>query len=97
MAAWAHAQRARRVSHGPCGVWGVIEAGVDLENASLQTRRQRSFPLELCHRAFDIKVQDAASTVESDKRHILNFIVGRRGDDLVLPSGRRCNECGRGS
>ena len=75
------------LTEGPTGqqsLDGVPSGGVDCGLATLQDRRQQSFPLDLIMRAFRIRVQDADTSEPSDKRHILNYMVGRRGDDLEL-------------
>jgi len=76
-------RKAVGLTEGPTGDQHSSD-GVDCGLATLQNRRQQSFPLDLIMRAFRIRVQDADTSEPSDKRHILNYMVGRRGDDLEL-------------
>ncbi len=54
-------------------------------SAACQTFRQSHFPVELIRRVSELHVQDTTATVSDDKRHILNYIAGRRGDALDQP------------
>ena len=73
------------LTDGPTGnSTGSGGGGVDCGLATLQNRRQQCFPLDLIMRAFRIRVQDAQTTEPKDRIHILNYMVGRRGDDLEL-------------
>ena len=59
------------LTEGPTGqqsLDGVPSGGVDCGLATLQDRRQQSFPLDLIMRAFRIRVQDAQTTQPIDKR-----------------------------
>ncbi len=48
----------------------------DPDTAALKAHRQARFPVGLLQAAFDIKVEDGQATVETDKRHILNYLTG---------------------
>ncbi|CAB9520030.1 expressed unknown protein [Seminavis robusta] len=50
-----------------------------------KAKRQSRFPLETCHRALAIKLEDAEATLEQDKIRILNSIVGRTDNFLAKP------------
>ena len=74
------------LTDGPCGEWNNVSAGVDFDNASFQTLRQASFPIELVQYAFKVKIQDSEASDKADHKRILNYIVGRRETDLELPT-----------
>ncbi len=49
---------------------------VDLEStAASKAHRQARFPVRLLQAAFRIKVEDGQASVETDKRHILNYLT----------------------
>jgi len=54
----------------------------DHARPACQTLRQSYFPLDLIKRSFDIQIQSADATKPRDLRHILNWVVGRRGAEL---------------
>ena len=46
------------------------------ETAARKAHRQARFPVGLLQAAFGIKVEDGQASVETDKRHILNYLTG---------------------
>lgn len=78
-------RRAVGITDGPCGRWGDGHSGADAGSDDFQTFRQAAFPVALIERAFQVRVQDARASLEVDRTHILNYIIGRRGEDLKLP------------
>ena len=69
-------------------VYGLTDglAASDKGSATAQVRRQAKFPSHVMRAALNARVQDGDATVMSDRRHILNSIIGLRGDDLEMPS-----------
>lgn len=53
-------------------------------SAACQTFRQSHFPVALLRCVEHVRVEVTSATVADDKRHILNYIAGRRGDELDL-------------
>lgn len=57
---------------------GVVEglAAPDNGQTARKASRERFFPQERLDRALEVELQHGAASVEADKRHILNSIVG---------------------
>ena len=62
-------------------VHGVRGAPCDL-NSRVTALREAYFPMGLVFQSLDIKVETATASIEDDRRHILNSIVGKAEKDL---------------
>jgi len=51
-------------------------AQIDKGNIEMQSIREREFPIEMSKMALNIRLQNGKASRESDRRHILNSIVG---------------------
>ena len=70
---------------------GACEADLKGGAVIAQTLRQRDFPLELLHAAFETDVLAATATAEGSKELLLNAIAGRRGAELEKPPADTCD------
>jgi len=63
---------------------GIISGGStsDLTFSDRITARETAFPFELIKKSLSIQVESAESSVESDRIHILNSIVGNPSNEL---------------
>lgn len=68
-------------------VYGLTDgiAATDKGSASAQARRQAKFPSHIMRAALTARIQDGDATVPSDRRHLLNSIVGLPSDELETP------------
>ena len=62
---------------------GLVAA--DEGHVSAKTARESFFPHSLLQAAVSIQLQNGLASVESDRIHILNWLIGRTGSDLELP------------
>ena len=62
---------------------GLVAA--DEGHVSAKTARESFFPDSLLQAAMSIQLQNGLASVESDRIHILNWLIGRTGSDLELP------------
>ena len=68
--------------------WADDAEGQGFMNAArseYKTQRELYFPKELIEKALAVALHEGAASVESDRVHILNAIIGRKGDELDLP------------
>ena len=63
---------------------GIISGGAtsDFGRSDLISAREASFPYKLIEKSLSIKVEVAKASVEDDRIHILNSIVGRSIDNI---------------
>jgi len=58
----------------------------------LPLRSQSHFPMALMQCAMRVRLRDAEASVAADRKLILNYVAGRRGDALSAPSLDQCPE-----
>ncbi len=80
-------RRAVGLTSGPCEA-DKMDDGKPIPYA--QTKRQSFFPRELVNLAFEIDVQSAMASRESDRKHILNYMAGRPAAELDEPPLDEC-------
>lgn len=63
---------------------GIISGGAPCDDgdSDYTTAREKSFPYSVLSKALTIKIEDADATVEADRVHILNSIIGKSSNDL---------------
>jgi len=72
------------------GAVGITDgcAAIDMESefhVDAKQKRQRAFPLEICKRALQIRLQDAEASSDLDRKRILNSIIGAKRLDHDPP------------
>lgn len=74
------------------GGFGGDAAGVtdglaenDGGNFGRMKQRESPFPLELSQKSLQLAIEDAKASEDDDRKHILNAMIGRKGDDLDAP------------
>merc|ERR1740124_1560213 len=76
----------RRKIEEPREAVGIISGGAtcDQDSTRLTARREAYFPFELISQSMEIKVEKGKASVEDDRVHILNSIIGET-DNLSAP------------
>lgn len=77
---------------------GIVQSGAPNEVAMETELREEHFPTDRIFDGLNVSIEDAEASREEDKRHILNAIVGRKGQDLnkdPLIEHERYNELNR--
>merc|ERR1712137_1394467 len=61
-----------------CKAVGITDglAAVDKNTGNFKSKREDAFPLDIIDRALQVRLEHGKSTMESDRVHILNSIVG---------------------
>ena len=62
---------------------GLVKA--DEGHVTAKTERESFFPDSLLQAALSIQLENGRASYESDRVHILNWLIGRTGSDLELP------------
>lgn len=62
---------------------GLVKS--DIMDTWFKQARESMFPIDLVKKGMTASILDAQASEESDRRHILNAIVQRKGEDLELP------------